>query len=431
MEIIKYPAMAQLEKLLLRPARDTTGIRRQTSAIMQEVARDGDEALKRFTLKFDGISPEQFRVSKDEINSAEHLLSAELKSAMATAYRNIRLFHDAGRPVAGKIETQPGVNCWWEWKPIDHVGLYIPGGTAPLFSTVLMLGIPAQLAGCEQVVLCTPPDKTGKVHPAILYAAQLCGIGTVYKLGGAQAIAALTYGTASIAKVDKIFGPGNRYVFAAKQLAQWAGVAIDLPAGPSEVMVIADESANAAFIASDLLSQAEHGPDSQTVLLTTSETLAEQVFIEVSKQLGDLPRADIAGSALQNSKIIALHDNAQLLWAVNSYAPEHLIVVLQHPREFVNNVKNAGSVFIGPYTPEAAGDYASGTNHTLPTAGYARSYSGVSLSAFLKRITYQEITKQGLQTIGPHIIRMAEDEDLKGHARAVEIRLKQMKGPSL
>ena len=368
-----------------------------------------------------------FRSSDEEIEEAISLVSGELKNAIELAATNIKKFHTAQKTDKVIVETTKGVECWQEKRPITKVGLYIPGGTAPLFSTVLMLAIPAQIAGCKEIVLCSPPDKDGTINPAILYAANLCGVTQIFKVGGIQAIAAMTFGTESIPKVSKIFGPGNQYVTAAKQIATKFGVAIDMPAGPSELLVVADTSANPAFVASDLLSQAEHGIDSQVLLVSDSLEFVAFVQEELQKQLLELPRKEIAKIALENSKAIVLEDENNAINLINEYAPEHLIIATRNNEFFVNNIENAGSVFIGNYTPESAGDYASGTNHTLPTNGFSKAYSGVNLDSFLKSITFQKISEKGIQNIGKSIEIMAEAEGLEAHKNAVSIRLKELK----
>ncbi len=423
MKTISFPGREKLSEALARPQNNMETVWRQTEKIMQDVARRGDAALRAYTEKFDGVTLKSLKTPLDEIRQAEAQLPPALKEAMQKAFQNIRTFHKADMPRPGRVSTQPGVECWWAYRPIERVGLYIPGGTAPLFSTVLMLSIPARLAGCREIVLCTPPQQSGAVHPAVLYAADLCGIESVYKVGGAQAIAAMASGTASISRVDKIFGPGNSYVFAAKQQAARQGVAIDMPAGPSEVMVLADGDANPVFIAADLLAQAEHSPDAQVIFVTTQSELAAAVNNALNRQLQDLPRRDIAARALENGKMVICRNRAEMLETVNGYAPEHLILNMNDARAFSRQVQHAGSVFIGPYTPEAAGDYASGTNHTLPTAGYARSFSGVSVARFMKRITYQSISRAGLEQLGPVVRAMAEAEALQGHAQSVAVRL--------
>jgi histidinol dehydrogenase len=384
------------------------------------------DAIRRYTEKFDGVSIQQVTVSEEEISAASDQLDTKLKEAIKIAAANIRKFHESQVPVTKKIETTSGVTCWQKAVAIDMVGLYIPGGSAPLFSTVLMLAIPAQIAGCKEIVLCTPPDKQGKINPAILFAAQLVGVSKIYKLGGIQAIGAMAYGVDCVPRVNKIFGPGNQYVMAAKQLVSINDVAIDMPAGPSEVAVMADSTANPAFIAADLLSQAEHGPDSQVVLVTNDALLVEQVDRELARQLAELPRKAIAEKALANSQAIVLNNVKEMIELINGYAPEHLIIAMENYNDVAEQITNAGSVFLGNYTPESAGDYASGTNHTLPTNGWARSFSGVNLDSFLKKITFQEITQEGIQNLGPVIETMAAAELLDAHKMAVTLRLKEI-----
>jgi histidinol dehydrogenase len=393
------------------------------SQILRSVKTNGDAALREYTARFDGVQLDRLEVTAEELAAAERSLPDELKSAIRLAAKNIETFHAAQREPVRQIETMPGVVCWRKSVGIEQVGLYIPGGTAPLFSTVLMLGIPAQLAGCQSVVLCSPPAKDGSVHPAILFAAQTAGISRIFKVGGAQAIGAMAYGTETIPQVYKIFGPGNRYVTAAKLLVQQSGTPIDMPAGPSEVLVFADESCVPAFVAADLLSQAEHDVDSQVVFLTNSETVLEQVIDEVEKQVATLPRQKMLRAALDHSVFLLLENEQVALEAINFYAPEHLILACENAEALADKVVNAGSVFLGNYTPEAAGDYASGTNHTLPTSGFARSYSGVSLDSFMKKITFQRISQAGMVGIGPAIVTMARAEELEAHARAVAVRL--------
>ena len=391
------------------------------------MARTGDKALRKFAKEFDHVKLDSLLASQEEIQAAAAQLSPELIEAIALAKSNIEKFHAAQASPNLVVEVMPGVTCSRKSVPIQRVGLYIPGGTAPLFSTVLMLGVPAALAGCAEVVLCTPPNREGNIHPAILYTAQLVGISKIVKVGGAQAIAALTFGTESVPQVDKIFGPGNQYVTAAKQMATKYGVAIDMPAGPSEVLVYADETAIPTFVAADLLSQAEHGVDSQVVLVSTSEDFAKKVVAEISLQLKNLSRKDIAAKALKNSCAVILEDTESAVALINDYAPEHLILALANEEAILDKIYNAGSVFIGNFSPEAAGDYASGTNHTLPTAGYARNYSGVSLDSFVKKITYQKITAKGLQALGPAVEIMAANEKLDAHTNAVTLRLNSLK----
>jgi histidinol dehydrogenase len=419
-----HPNKTEWKQLLERPSLEKPNLDAVVQEVFDAVHKEGDKAVIRFTEKFQGFSG-QLEVVEEEIQAAKNLLSPELISSIRLAADNISRFHALQVDEGMCLETMPGVECWRKSKPIQKVGLYIPGGTAPLFSTVLMLGIPAKLAGCEEIILCSPCDKDGKLHPAILFAAELVGVTKLFKVGGIQAIAALTFGTESIPAVYKIFGPGNQYVTAAKQYAQQYRVAIDMPAGPSEVMVVADDSAYPAFVAADLLSQAEHGSDSQVILLTDSELFADLVEDEVMKQLENLPRKELAVQALENSRILVVSsgDFAEL---INVYAPEHLILATAINDSLVEKVVNAGSVFIGNFTPESAGDYASGTNHTLPTNGYARQYSGVSLDSFVKKITYQKISEEGLRNIGPAIEQMAEAEELVAHKNAVSIRLKNL-----
>jgi histidinol dehydrogenase len=422
-----YPKRENWEKLLRRPTLSLSDIRMVVQPIMDEVQNTGDKALKAYTTKFDGITLSDLAVSSEEIKSASSEVSDPLKKAIEVAHRNILQFHEAQKTAPLKIETMPGVLCERKSVAIPKVGLYIPGGTAPLFSTVLMLAIPAKIAGCKEIVLCSPPNKEGKIHPAILYAAELSGITQIFKLGGAQAIAALAFGTESVPKVDKIFGPGNQYVTAAKQLASLEAVAIDMPAGPSEVLVYADKDANPAFIAADLLSQAEHGVDSQVIFVTTAQEILGALQKEIYQQLSELPRWEIADKCLQNSAVFILKDEKESIDLMNLYAPEHLIILAKNAREIADQIENAGSIFLGYYTPESAGDYASGTNHTLPTNGAARAYSGVSLDSFVKYITYQEVTPEGLQSLGPHVEVMAEAEALMAHKNAVTVRLNMLK----
>ncbi|MFN5136485.1 MAG: histidinol dehydrogenase, partial [Chitinophagaceae bacterium] len=387
-----------------------------------EVKANGDDALKRFATIFDKVTVNELQVSKEEIDKASAAVSDELKQAIAVAKQNIETFHAKQMFAVEKIETMPGVVCWRKTVAIEKVGLYIPGGTAPLFSTILMLGVPAQIAGCKEIILCTPPAKDGSINAAILYTAQLCGITKIYKAGGAQAIAAMAFGTETIPQVYKIFGPGNQYVTAAKQLVQKDGVAIDMPAGPSEVCVMADDTANASFVAADLLSQAEHGADSQVLLVSTSEAMINAVLLETEKQLNELPRRELAAKALDNSKAILLNSIGEMIELVNAYAAEHLIISCKDDEVIAEKILNAGSMFLGNYSPESVGDYASGTNHTLPTNGYARAYSGVSVDSFVKKITLQKLSKEGLLNIGKAVELMAEAEGLEAHARAVTIR---------
>lgn len=424
MKIAKYPSSNELTALLQRPIIDQEDLTSIVMEVLQKVKNEGDAALKELTKKFDKVLSENFAVTENELASAETQVPQILQAAIRMAASNIERFHSAQREDFQSLETMPGVHCWRKSVPIERVGLYIPGGTAPLFSTVLMLAIPAKLAGCQEIILCTPPSEDGTINPAILFAAKVAGISKIFKIGGSQAIAAMAVGTESVPQVYKIFGPGNRYVTAAKMLVQQFGVAIDMPAGPSELLVFADESSVPAFVAADLLSQAEHDEDSQVVFLTTSEKILESVKMEIENQVGDLPRQKMLRAALSHSVFILLKNEDEVINAINEYAPEHLILACENADKLSNKVLNAGSVFLGNYTPESAGDYASGTNHTLPTSGFAKSYSGVSLDSFLKKITFQKITKKGLQSLGPTIMTMAEAEQLKAHARAVELRLK-------
>ena len=427
MKLLINPSTEKWTKHLARPVQQTKKINKIVKPILEKVARSGDKALRKFAEEFDHATLDSLLVTPEEVTAAKALVSKELKKAIGVAKANIETFHAAQATAELIVEVMPGVTCRRKSVPIQRVGLYIPGGTAPLFSTVLMLGIPAQLAGCKEVVLCTPSNSEGQVHPAILYTADLVGISKIVKVGGAQAIAAMTFGTASVPKVDKIFGPGNQYVTAAKQLATKYGVAIDMPAGPSEVLVYADDTAIPAFVAADLLSQAEHGVDSQVVLVTPSEKLAAQVLHELNLQLENLPRKDIAYKALQHSCTVVMENQASAIALINDYAPEHLILAVAAEEAIVAQIYNAGSVFIGNFTPEAAGDYASGTNHTLPTYGYARNYSGVSLDSFVKKMTYQKISPQGLKKLGPSVEIMAENEQLDAHKLAVTVRLNYLK----
>ena len=426
MEIIKYPNPDEWNKLIKRPALDVSSLFGTVQKVLDEVRTQGDEAVKKYGEQFDKVKISDLLVSETEINEAETLVDAELKEAILIAKNNIEKFHEAQKFNGNRIETTTGVTCWQKAVAIEKVGLYIPGGSAPLFSTVLMLAIPAKIAGCKEIVLCSPPNKEGKLHPAILYAAKIAGVSIIVKAGGIQAIAAMAYGTESVPKVYKIFGPGNQYVTAAKQLVSLKEVAIDMPAGPSEVEVIADKNANPEFIAADFLSQAEHGPDSQAILVTTSEEIVEPVVKAVQEQLEKLPRKEITEKALLHSRIIVLKDDAEVIRFTNQYAPEHLIIQTNNYDFISDQITNAGSVFMGAYTPESAGDYASGTNHTLPTNGYARSYSGVNLDSFIKKITFQEITKEGIRNLGNTIEVMAAGEQLDAHRNAVTIRLSSL-----
>lgn len=422
LSIHRYPDKKEWGKLLLRPVLDTSSLEASVVNILNEVKANGDDAVKRFASMFDKVSIDKLQVSAEEIDRAEEAVDEELKQAIQTAKSNIERFHAAQKQPVEIIETQPGVRCWRKSVPIEKVGLYIPGGSAPLFSTLLMLGIPAKLAGCKEIILCSPPNTQGELHPAILYAARVVGVTKIFKAGGAQAIGAMAYGTTTIPAVHKIFGPGNQYVTAAKQLVQKDGLAIDMPAGPSEVVVLADDSAIASFIAADLLSQAEHGADSQALLVTTSEALARETETAIKQQLEDLPRKELASKSLEWSKIIVVRNLKEGIELVNEYAPEHLIISYKDDEAVAEKIINAGSIFLGNYSPESVGDYASGTNHTLPTNGYAKAYSGVSIDSFVKKITFQKLTKEGLQNIGRTVEVMAEAEGLQAHANAVRVR---------
>jgi len=413
-------------RILERPGFNAAELTDKVRAILSEIKTDGGKAIRKFTEQFDGVIVSEFTVSREEIEEASKLIDQDLRTAIEKAAANIRQFHEIQKPELRQIETTPGVVCWQKAVPIEKVGLYIPGGSAPLFSTVLMLGIPAKIAGCSEIILCTPPDKQGRINPAILFAAKTVGITKIFRLGGVQAIAAMAYGADKIPKVNKIFGPGNQYVMTAKQLVSISDVAIDMPAGPSEVAVMADESALPEFVASDLLSQAEHGPDSQVVLVTNSPALANHVELELTSQLELLDRKDITSKALTHSVSIILNNEEEMIDLINSYAPEHLIISMKDYSKVAGKIVNAGSVFLGNYTPESAGDYASGTNHTLPTNGWARSFSGVNLDSFLKKITFQEISEEGIKNLGPVIQTMAAAEQLDAHKNAVTIRLNQI-----
>ena len=426
MRNIIYPKKETWAKILKRPTQTVKEIETTVNQVFEDVQKNGDTAMKKYTKKFDKVAVKSLKVTQEEISIAVEAVSSELKQAIQQAAANIEKFHRAQKTKKVYQETTPGVVCWQEKRPIEKVGLYIPGGTAPLLSTVLMLAIPAKIAGCQEIILCSPPNFEGKIANEILYTANLCGVTNIFRVGGIQAISGLTFGTETIPKVYKIFGPGNQFVTVAKQLATKYGVAIDMPAGPSELLVMADDSANASFVASDLLSQAEHGADSQVILVSTSEKLIEDVSKEVEKQLKELPRIEIATKAIQNSKSILVKDFKQALALINEYAPEHFIVCTNNNDFFIDGIINAGSVFIGNYTPESAGDYASGTNHTLPTNGYSKSYSGVNLDSFTKSITFQEISKKGIQNIGKSIELMALAEGLQAHKNAVSIRLKEI-----
>ena len=427
MEVIKYPDRKEWGRIVERPRLDVQELNEAVSAVLADIQMRGDAAAKAYIARFQGAQLDDMEVSPAEMAAAEKAVSPELKKALAAAHDNIARFHASQALPIKKIETSPGVWCWQKAVPIERVGLYIPGGTAPLFSTVLMLAVPAQVAGCREIILCTPCAADGTVHPAVLYAAQLAGVGRIFKLGGAQAIAAMAYGTETVPAVYKIFGPGNQYVTAAKQQVSRQGVAIDMPAGPSEVAVIADASSDLAFVASDFLSQAEHGADSQSVLFTTDETILAPLQTEIERQLAALPRRELTAKALAHSRLVLLHDTDELMELVNRYAPEHLIIQGADYRAVADRVVNAGSVFLGVYTPESAGDYASGTNHTLPTCGYARAYSGVNLDSFVRKITFQEISRDGLQGLAPVIETMAAGEGLDAHKNAVAVRLQNKK----
>lgn len=427
MQIIKYPGRNEWAQLVERPHLDISQLNGVVSSVLDDIRQRGDEAVKHYEQKFDKVEMSSLAVTEAEMTEAEALVSDELKAAITLAHHNIKAFHESQQFVSQKIEPQPGVVCWQKSVAIQRVGLYIPGGTAPLFSTVLMLATPAKIAGCEEIVLCTPPNREGKVHPAILVAARIAGVSKIFKAGGVQAIGAMAYGTESIPKTYKIFGPGNQYVMAAKQQVSLHDVAIDMPAGPSEVCVIADETANAAFIAADLLSQAEHGIDSQVFLITTSEEVIDKVMVEVDKQLNELPRKEIAAKALDNSKMVLVKDISEAIDLSNTYAPEHLIIQTDNYNDVAERIVNAGSVFLGKYACESAGDYASGTNHTLPTHGYATAYSGVNLDSYCRKITFQHLSAEGVSNIGPAVEAMAAAESLDAHKNAMTIRLKEIK----
>ena len=427
MNIIKYPARQEWAQIIERPHLDTAQLNQTVAAVLADVKTRGDEAVKGYELKFDHVDLEALAVSQAEIDEAQKLVSSQLRQAIELAHENIRKFHESQRFRTKKVETQPGVVCWQKSVAIEKVGLYIPGGTAPLFSTVLMLATPAKIAGCREIVLCTPPDRQGNVNPAILVAAHVAGVSKIFKIGGVQAIGAMAYGTDSVPKVSKIFGPGNQYVMAAKQQVSLHDVAIDMPAGPSEVCVIADEKANAEFVAADLLSQAEHGADSQVVLITTSNKLIDDVQQEISRQLDRLPRKEIAEKALQNSRIILVNDSKEAMDLSNAYAPEHLVIQTEDYEAMAERVINAGSVFLGRYACESAGDYASGTNHTLPTHGYATAYSGVNLDSYCRKVTFQHLTEEGIMSIGRAVELMAEAEQLDAHKNAMTVRLSSIR----
>lgn len=427
MKTILNPQKKDWNKILERPTKTVDDIESIVNEVFTDIQKNGDIAVAKYTQKFDSVTLESNLVSESEINEAIALVSSDLKEAIILAKENITKFHSAQKTAKVFVETVKGVSCWQEKRPIQKVGLYVPGGTAPLLSTVLMLAIPAQIAGCKEIVLCSPPNKEGKIHPAILFAANLCGVTKIIKVGGIQAIAAYTFGTETIPQVYKIFGPGNQFVTVAKQLSTKYGVAIDMPAGPSELLVVADDSANPSFVASDLLSQAEHGIDSQVILVSTSKDLIAKVSSEIQKQILELPRIAIAQKAMHNSKSIFVENDEIALELINEYGPEHFIVCTHNNDFYVDHIENAGSVFIGNYTPESAGDYASGTNHTLPTNGFTKAYSGVNLDSFMKSITFQEISKEGIKAIGKSVELMAEAEGLQAHKNAVTLRLNDLK----
>jgi len=427
MKIIKHPEKSDWAQILKRPSLGDDMINQAVLEVLNEIKQHGDDAVSKYSLKFDKVIPDDFKVSPQEFEEAEQRMDSTLKKSIQTAKQNIEKFHLAQKSERKVVETTPGVVCWQKSVAIENVGLYIPGGSAPLFSTVLMLGVPAKIAGCKEIILCTPPNREGKIHPAILYTAKLVGLTRVYKIGGIQGIAAMAFGTASVPKVDKIFGPGNQYVTAAKQIVAMQGVAIDMPAGPSEVAIMADHTSVPAFVAADLLSQAEHGADSQVIMFTCNEDILEPINQELEKQLEQLPRKEIARKALENSRYIVLSSLEEMIEISNEYAPEHLIIAMENATELAEKIINAGSVFIGNYSTESAGDYASGTNHALPTAGYAKGYSGVNLDSFMKKITFQHLSKYGLFDIGPVIESMAEAEELMAHKNAVSLRLNAIK----
>lgn len=427
MKIYKYPTQEELPALLKRPVRDASQLNATVAAVLADIKAKGDAAVKEYEEKFDHVSLQNLAVTEAEMQEAEGLVNADLKAALEQAHKNIEKFHASQKFQAERVQVTDGVECWQKSVPIQKVGLYIPGGTAPLFSTVLMLATPAKIAGCEEIVLCTPPARDGKVNPAILVAARIAGVNRIYKIGGVQAIGAMAYGTESVPKVYKIFGPGNQFVMCAKQQVSLHDVAIDMPAGPSEVEVLADETSNPVFVAADLLSQAEHGVDSQVLLVTKSEEIIDKVQNEVERQLALLPRNEIATQALQYSKILLVHNDEEMMAVTNMYAPEHLIIETKNYMELSEKVINAGSVFLGSLTPESAGDYASGTNHTLPTNGYAVAYNGVNLDSYNRKVTFQHITEEGIRSIGRTVELMAEAEGLDAHRNAMTVRMKKMK----
>ena len=427
MNIIRYPKKSEWQKIVERPHLDVSQLNETVASVLADVKQRGDEAVKGYELKFDHVDLPSLEVTQSEIDEAEKLVSKDLKEAIQLAHANIKTFHESQRFRSKKVETQPGVTCWQKSVPIEKVGLYIPGGTAPLFSTVLMLATPAKIAGCTEIVLCTPPPREGKVNPAILMAAKIAGVSKIFKAGGVQAIGAMAYGTESIPKVYKIFGPGNQYVMAAKQQVSIHDVGIDMPAGPSEVCVIADDTANAEFVAADLLSQAEHGADSQVFLITTSNKFIDEVQKELDKQLEALPRKEIAQKALENSMLVLVSDIREAIDLSNTYAPEHLVIQTENYEDVASRVINAGSVFLGPYACESAGDYASGTNHTLPTHGYATTYNGVNLDSYCRKVTFQHLTEEGVRQIGHAVELMAEAEQLDAHKNAMTVRINSLK----
>jgi histidinol dehydrogenase len=426
MEVIRYPDPQTWVDILKRPVYDNRQVDDTVKSILADIRENGDRALERYSLKYDGVKLESFIVTREEMLRSEADVSSELKQAILRAKTNIEKFHLSQKQKTRIINVSRGVKCWQKSVAVEKIGIYIPGGSAPLFSTVLMLGIPAKIAGCKDIIMCTPPDKNGTVNPVILYCAGLVGVTAVFKIGGAQAIGAMAYGTETVPPVYKIFGPGNQYVTAAKQIVTMDGPAIDLPAGPSEVAVIADDTCYPEFVASDLLSQAEHNPDSQVMLATTEEEIITKVSEEILKQISDLPKKDFARQSLENSRILLMKDMTEIIDIINSYAPEHLIISARDAGRIAGQITNAGSVFIGNYTPESAGDYMSGTNHTLPTNGCAKAYNGVNLDAYVKKITFQEVSRKGLKSIGPAIKIMAEAEELAGHKNAVDIRLRKI-----
>lgn len=426
MNIIKYPAKSKWKAIVERPHMDLSKLNETVSSVLKDIKDNGDEAVKRYEEKFDHVQLSSLAVTPEEIEEAMFLISPELKASLEQAHHNIAVFHEAQKFEGKKIETCKGVTCWQKSIPIEKVGLYIPGGTAPLFSTVLMLATPAKIAGCQEIVLCTPPNREGKVNPAILAAAKIAGVSKIFKAGGVQAIGAMAYGTESVPKVYKIFGPGNQFVMAAKQQVSLHDVAIDMPAGPSEVCVVADETSNPVFVAADLLSQAEHGIDSQVILITTSEKMLDEVKAEVEKQLQPLPRREIAAKTLENSKLVLVHDKDEAMELSNCYAPEHLILSTSDYEQLADKVVNAGSVFLGQWACESAGDYASGTNHTLPTHQYALAYNGVNLDSYNRKVTFQHLTEDGIRSIGNTVVCMAENEQLEAHANAMRLRIKDL-----